>query len=498
MKNFKLFIDNQWLESSDGATFKSVNPANRQFVSELSAATAQDINKACKSSRTAFESGVWSKLDGDQRAEYMLKIASIIKRRAREFAEYEAMETGKPIFEAFNVDIPLSIRAFEYFANLAREVKGEVIPISGFPGRNIFNYVTYEPVGVVAVISPYNFPLHLMTRSLCPALAAGNTCICKASATTPTTAALLAEVIEEAGLPAGVINVVHGLGSVCGEVLASHKEVDIIAFTGSEEVGRKLLHYSANSEVIKKTVLELGGKGPFIVEPDSDIELATDCQIEGFTFNQGEVCCAMTRLILHEDIYDKFLEMLVMKAEALKMGDTMDESTRLGSLISEKHLENVDRYVKEAVSQGAKLICGGEKYMVPPCDRGSFYKPTVLANVNHDMKCCKEEVFGPVLVVTKYKDLEEAIDMANNTNFGLGANIFTKNLEKAYWAAKRLNAGTVWVNMSNMSMMSCPFGGNKNSGLGREYGTIGLHEYLKVKSNMWMMKNEGSPFLVGK
>lgn len=494
MKHFQLFINNQWIDAESGQTFKSVNPANKQYVAELSAASAKDVEKACTAARNAFESDVWSELGGDKRAEYMLKVAAIMKRRAREFAEYEAMETGKPISETINVDIPYSIWAFEYFANLAREVRGEVIPINGNPGRNIFNYVTHEPYGVVAVISPYNFPLHLMTRSLCPALAAGNTSVCKASATTPSTAALLAEVIEEAGFPVGVVNVIHGLGSVCGEALASNREVDIIAFTGSVEVGRKLMHYSADSPVMKKTLLELGGKGPSIVEPDCDMELATNAQLEGFTFNQGEVCCAMTRLLIHEDIYHEFLALLVKKANALKMGDTLDETTQLGSLISDKHLETVDRYVQEAVAAGAKVVCGGERYTAPPCDQGSYYKPTILVDVEPSMKCFREEIFGPVLVVKKYKTLEEAIALANDTDFGLGANIFTQDLKKAYWVARKINAGSIWVNMANGSMMSCPFGGTKNSGLGREYGVVGLHEYLKVKNNMWMMKNDGPTF----
>jgi len=494
MSTYKLFVNNEWVDSSDGKTFTSYDPSNGKEVSKFSSATAEDINRICDLSREVFESGVWSDMDPDDRADLMLKAAEIMKRRKRELAEYEAKETGKPISETFNVDIPYSIWAFEYFANLAREVKGEVIPISGHPGRNIFDFVTYEPYGVVTVISPNNFPLHLLTRSLCPALAAGNVCVCKASSTTPTTTAIMGEILIEAGFPAGVVNIVHGKGSVCGEALASHKEVDIVAFTGSEEVGRQLMRYSADSPVIKKTLLELGGKGPAIVEPDCDIEIATNAQLEGFTFNQGEVCCAMTRLFLHKDIYDEFLEMLVKKASKLKIGDTMDESTQMGSLISVSHLEKVDKYIKDAQAEGANLICGGERYMVPPCDKGAYYKPTILENVKPHSKCCREEVFGPVLVVKKYETLDEAIGYANDTDFGLGANIFTEDLKKAYWASKKINAGSIWVNMANGSQMPCPFGGNKNSGLGREYGTVGLHEYLKVKNNMWMMRSDGPTF----
>lgn len=495
MKKYKLLINNEWVDSSDGKTFITVNPANGEKVSEFSSATKEDIEKACMASREVFESGIWSNMDPDDRADLMLKAAEIMKRRKRELAEYETKETGKPIRETFNVDIPYSIWAFEYFANLAREVKGDVIPVSGMPGRNIFDFVTYEPYGVVAVISPHNFPLHLLTRSLCPALAAGNVCIGKASIATPTSTAILGEILVEAGFPAGVVNIVHGQGSVIGEALARHREVDIIAFTGSEAVGRKLMRYSSESPIIKKTLLELGGKGPAIVEPDCNLEVATNAQLEGFTFNQGEVCCAMTRLILHKDIYDEFLEMLVKKSEALAWGDPLDDATQIGCLINEDQLLKVDKYVQEAIADGARLICGGERYTEPPCDKGSFYKPTILEHTGAlETKCCVDEVFGPVLVVRKYESLEEAVELANKTDFGLGANIFTEDLKKAYWTSKKINAGSIWVNMANGSLMPCPFGGNKNSGIGREYGTYGLLEYLRAKNNMWMMKYEGPTF----
>jgi len=487
MKKFKLFIDNEWRDSSDGKTFKSFNKADGTEVNEFSQATVEDVDAACKAARKAFPA--WAELDGETRAEYLIKIAQIIKRRQREMAEFESMETGKPIRESYNFDIRVSAWAFEYFANLGKEIKGDVIPLvkGGDCNAGDFSFVTYEPYGVAAIIAPYNFPAHLMTRSLAPALAAGNTCVIKASSLTPTTAAILGEIFEEAGLPKGVVNVIHGQGSTVGNALVAHPDVEIVGFTGSEAVGRELLRISANAPIIKKCVLELGGKGPVIVEPDANLELATTAQINGFTFNQGEVCCAMTRAILHESIYDKYLSMLKEKCEAIKIGYPLNEDTQMGCLISESHLEKVDNYVKEAVAAGAKILCGGKRYTEGVCAKGPYYEPTVLTDITPDMRVWKEEVFGPVLCVTKYSDTEEAIAMANDTTFGLGSNIFTENLKKAYHMSKRINAGMVWVNMGNGMHMATPFGGNKNSGMGREYGTYGIHEYLRAKNNMWRM-----------
>lgn len=485
MKEYKLFINNEWVDAESGKTFETFTPYGNKPLARLASASKADVDKACKAARDAFESGVWSDLDADSRADFLMKAARILDRRLREFAEAETMDNGKPISESFDVDIPLCVWAFEYFANLSKEIKGDVIPISKSPG--VFDYVTYEPCGVVAVISPYNFPLHLLTRTLAPALAAGNTVVCKASSMTPITTSMLGEVFEEAGFPPGVVNIVSGPGSVTGEALAINREIDVIGFTGSETVGRRLMELSAQSEVIKKTVLELGGKGPFIVEPDANLEMALDALVFGFTFNQGEICCASTRLIIHEDIHDLFLEMLAKRLDQIKFGDIMDPETKMGCIINLKQLEIIDEVVKNAVKNGATLYYGGERYMEPPCDQGAFYRPTVLTDVENSMSCYKEEIFGPVLCVVKYKDLDDAIAEANNTDFGLGACIFTENLRNAFWASKKINAGTVWTNMTVASQMPTPFGGNKNSGLGREYGSYGLMEYMKIKNNMWNM-----------
>lgn len=487
MKKYKLFIDGKWVEALSGKTFCSYDKADGSVVNEFSQAGKEDVDLACRAARKAFDG--WSSMSGRTRAGYLIRIAEGIEKRRRELAEYESRETGKPIKDSYGFDIRVSAWAFEYFADLGKEIRGDVIPLveGGDCSKDDFSFATYEPFGVAAIIAPYNFPLHLMSRSLAPALAAGNTCVIKASSITPSTTAALGEIFEEAGLPAGVVNIIHGQGGLAGNAMVSHEEVDIIGFTGSEAVGRELMKLSADAPVIKKCILELGGKGPVIVEPDADLEIAADAQINGFTFNQGEVCCAMTRLIVHEDVKEEYLNILKTRCEQIQIGLPLDEETQMGCLISEKHLESVDSYVKEATEQGAELLCGGKRFSKGACAGGAYYEPTILTGIRSDMRIWKEEVFGPVLSVITYRDTKEALRLANDTRFGLGSNIFTRDLRKAYQMARKINAGMVWVNMGNGMHMAAPFGGNKNSGMGREYGSYGLHEYMKVKNNSWRM-----------
>lgn len=480
MQKFKFLINNEWVDASSGKTYQVLDPSKNEPIAEVALADKEDVDRAVKAAREAFNKGIWSELDGDKRAEYMLKAAELMRKRTKELAKWETLECGKPISESEDIDMPYSIRAMEYFANQAREIKGEVIPI---PGGYAFDYVTYEPYGVVGSIVPWNFPLHLATRTLCPAVATGNTVVLKPSSFTPITAILLGEIILEAGFPPGVVNIISGPGDTAGNAMLSHPDINMISFTGSLEVGRKVLEASAKPR-IKKVILELGGKGPFIAEADCNIDGAVNSLIVGFCLEQGEVCCASTRLFLHEKIYQEFMEKLTARAKSLKLGETMNPTTQMGALISRTQLEKVDNYVKEAIRDGAKLSCGGEKFDVPPFDKGNYYKPTILENVTNDMRCAQEEIFGPVLVVIKYQELEEAIKQANDTVYGLSATIWSENPRTLYWAAKKLDVGTVWMNTNVMSKIEAPYGGNKDSGLGREDGAIGLKEYLKVKNNI--------------
>ena len=488
----KLFIENKWVDAEGGATFDSVNPATGEKVAVLAKASAGDVDKAVKVAKKAFDSGVWSRMDPDKRANLMLKAADIMRRRFEELAEAEARDAGKPIREARLVDIPYSIRAMEYFANMAREIKGEVIPL---PGDQAFDWVSFEPYGVVAAITPWNFPLHLATRAICPAIATGNTVVAKASSLAPVTPMLLGEIFLEAGFPPGVVNILSGPGGTTGDALAGHEDVRMITFTGSVQIGRRVMEQAAQSPIIKKVLLELGGKGPFIAEADCDLDAAVNSLIPGFCLVEGQVCCASTRLYLHNDIYDQFMENLVRKVSSLRMGDIMDPETQIGSMIGQKELQSVDAYVKAAVEAGAKLACGGEQVTTPPCDKGSFYQPTILEVDSNDLACVREEIFGPVLTVMRYHSLDEAIALANDTEYGLGATVWSSNPRTLFRAAKEIDAGMVWLNTNVMSKIEAPYGGNKNSGLGREDGTIGLKEYVKAKNNvLYLGKPEDDNF----
>ena len=478
MIKLKLFINNEWVDSSDGNSFESKDPSKNEVIATISSATKDDVDKAVKAARDALPS--WSGLDCNERADLMIKAANIIRRRKKELAKWEAMDVGKPILEAEDGDMYMAIKAMEHFANLSRCLKGSVIPL---PGNKEFDYETYEPYGVVGAIVPWNFPIHIGTRAICPALAAGNTVVLKPSTLAPITCTILGEIFIEAGFPKGVLNIINGSGSVAGKAIIYNSDIDMISFTGSTKIGREVLKASSETN-LKKVILELGGKGPFIAEVDCNVDQAVNSVIIGFCYMQGEVCCASTRLYIHQNIYNGFIEKLVSRCNDIKIGPTLDPETQMGSLINEEQLVIVDNFVKEAIKDGARLLCGGERYDIPPCDKGNFYKPTVLEVKDNDLKCVQEEIFGPVLVVRKYKNLDEAIKLANDSKYALGASIWSEDTKKLYWSAKKLNAGIVWMNTNLESKIEASYGGNKLSGVGREGGLVGLMEYLKVKNNV--------------
>ena len=390
MIKLKLFINNEWVEAENKEVFLSYNPATGEPIAELAKATKNDVDKAIAAAKSAFNSGVWSDLDPEERFEYMTRAADILKKRLKEFALIESKDTGKTLRETMEIDIPYSIRAFTYHAKAICNIKGEV---NNIPGKNSFNYVTFEPYGVAGVIAPWNFPLHLFTRGGCPALAAGNCLVVKASSLTPVTTQMMGEVFLEAGFPAGVVNIVSGPGSIVGEAIMSNENVEVVSFTGSEAVGRSLLMQSAKSKIIKKLILELGGKSPIIVHEDCNIEAAANSVLVGFLLTQGEVCSASTRLILHEKIYDVFIEKLVSKIDKMKIGDPMSPDTHIGSLIDANQVKIVDGYVKRAIEQGAELYCGGKPYTEGECEKGNYYMPTLLGATNQ-FECAREEIFG--------------------------------------------------------------------------------------------------------
>jgi len=480
MKTLKLFIDNQWCDSDKGKTFDLTNPANGQVIASVVDATAADVDRAVAVATRTFNSGVWSKMLPDDRARIMLEVARLLGERALEFAQLECQDSGKPIGETTAIDIPSSMRALAYFANIAREIKGEVIPIQG---HDIFDFQTYEPYGVVAAITPWNFPLRLFTRAISPALAAGNCVVAKTSPLTPLTSGMLGQLFLEAGMPAGVINIIHGSAEP-GQALVSHPDVHMITFTGSEKVGRSIMQASAQSKVIKKMILELGGKGAFVADADCDIDAAVNSVLVGFCLTQGQVCCASTRLYLHQDIYEPFMKLLIERAQKIKIGDPMDPQTQFGTLMNQTQLDNIDQAIHQAVNDGARLVTGGKRLIKPPLDKGFFYPPTILEVDDNALDCVQQEIFGPVLTVKRIASLDEGVDLANDSCYALSAAIWCRDIKKLFKAARRLDAGTVWMNMNLMSTMEAPFGGSKNSGLGREYGTMGLREYMKVKNQM--------------
>jgi len=478
IKKYKLFINNKWVDAENGESFISNNPANGKPLAELALADKKDVDKAVAAARSASKD--WSKTDGDYRAELMMRALGIMKKRHKELTHWEAEDTGKPISETMDVDIPYACRAMEYFSNLARQIRGSVIPL---PGDDALCYETWEPYGVVGSIIPWNFPLHIATRTICPAISTGNTVILKASSQAPISCTLLGEIFLEAGYPPGVLNILSGSGSITGESMLVHPDIDLISFTGSTKIGRRCLKASAESN-LKKVLLELGGKGPFIAEADCRLDQAVNSLIVGFCFMQGEVCCASTRAYIHSDIYDEFVDKLIRRCNGIKMGDIMDPSTQLGSLIDENQLNTVDGYVSRAVSDGANLLCGGERYTIPPCDKGFFYKPTVLEIKDNSLECVQEEIFGPVCTVMKYDCLEEALMLANDSVYGLGATIWSEDSRNLYKASKSFNAGIIWMNTNVMSKIEASYGGNKMSGVGREGGVVGIMEYLKCKNNV--------------
>ena len=489
MKQFKLFINNEWVDAEGGKTFVSKNPCTGEEIAELAYASAADTQKAIAAAKAAFPK--WAALDVETRGKYLHKIADILESRMEEFARWEAMDTGKPIRETRSIDIPLAVRAFNFHADNMKALNGKVIPV---PGQPLFDYTSYEPYGVVGSIAPWNFPLHLLTRSIGAALAAGNTVVCKAATLTPITSQLLGEVFIEAGVPAGVYNIISGSGGVVGEELLASDDVAMVALTGSEAVGRRLMAASSEAKHIKPLSLELGGKSPIIVEPDCDMNGALNSVILGFCMNQGEVCVSTSRLLLADEIYDEFMEKLVSRVQRIRIGDSEIARTQMGSLISPEHRETVHGFVERAIAAGGKLRCGGKMLTEAPYDKGSYYAPTIIENVTPDMELFQEEVFGPVLAVTRYKTLDEAIELANATRFALGAAVFTEDIRKMYWTAEKIDAGTVWMNCATKSNIETPFGGNRNSGLGREDGVEGLLEYLKVKNHIWYMGGEYDNF----
>jgi len=478
-RRYQLFIDGQWVDAESGKTFATPNPATGETLAEVAEGDKADIDKAVAAARRAYE-GKWSRLSARDRGRLMYKLAQLIEAKAPELAALETADNGKPIRESSYVDIPQVIENFEYFAGYATKIEGETIPVPG----QMFNYTLREPLGVCGQIIPWNFPLLMAAWKLAPALAAGNTIVLKPAEQTPVTAMELGKLIQEAGFPDGVVNIVPGYGETAGAALASHPGIDKIAFTGSTEVGKIIARTAA--ENLTKVSLELGGKAPNIVFADADIEQAVNGAMMGIFFNQGQVCCAGSRLFLDARIKDEFLERFKERAGRVKVGDPMDKATQMGPQVSEEQLNRIKGYVDIARSEGATVLTGGESPQLEGNFRGGyFFQPTVFSEVQNTMRVAQEEIFGPVASAITFTDEKELIRLANDTIFGLSAGIWTKDITRAHRFAKEIHAGTVWINTFNMFNAASPFGGFKQSGYGREMGKHALELYTHIKS-VWV------------
>jgi len=469
----KLLINNQWTDSASGKKFPTVNPSTGEVICEVAEADAPDVDRAVKAARDAFDRGPWRKMSAAERGRLLNKLADLIERHADELARLESLDNGKPYSVAAAADLPLTIACYRYYAGWADKVQGRTIPIQG----DYFCYTRHEPVGVVGQIIPWNFPLLMQAWKLGPALATGNTVVMKPAEQTPLTALRVGELILEAGFPAGVVNLLPGYGPTAGATIARHMDVDKVAFTGSTEVGHLIMEASAKSN-LKRVTLELGGKSPNIVFADADMDQAIEGAHFALFFNQGQCCCAGSRLFVEEKAYDEFVERSAARARKRTVGDPFDARTEQGPQVDHDQYAKVMHYIDSGKKEGARLVCGGNRVG----DRGYFIQPTVFADVKDDMTIAREEIFGPVMSIIKFRDLDDVVQRANRTEYGLAAAVWTKDITKAHAIANNVRAGTVWINCYDVFDAAAPFGGFKRSGIGRELGEYGLHQYTELKT----------------
>ena len=475
----KALINGVWQDAQSGGTFEVVNPANGEVIARVAACEKADVHLAVLAARKAFDEGPWRRMSAADRGKILWRIGDLIEKYNEDLSQLESLDNGKPIAVARAADVALSADLFRYMAGWATKIEGESISLSVpyTPGAEYHAYTRKEPIGVVGQIIPWNFPLLMAAWKLGPALATGCTVVLKVAEETPLSGLLLAEICQEAGLPDGVLNLLTGFGETCGAPLVAHPMVDKIAFTGSTEVGKLIVKAAAHD--LKKLTLELGGKSPNIVLNDADLDIAVPGAASATFFNQGQVCCAGSRLFVQDKVYDKVVEGIAKIGREIKIGPGLDPATEMGPLVSQVQFDRVSGFLRSGHEEGARAVCGGKR----SGDKGYFVEPTLLVDTHEQMKVYKEEILGPVLTVTPFKEVDDdLIRRANDTVYGLAAGIYTTNLSSAHRIAARIRAGTVWVNCYNIFDAALPFGGYKQSGWGREMGHEVLKNYLETKS----------------
>lgn len=471
----RLYIDGEFVPAAEGETFDTINPANEEVLASVARGKAEDVDRAVSTARDAFHSESWFGMDASKRGQLLYRMAELVEKNREAFAVLDTLDNGKPIEEVKRVDLPAAIDCLRYYAGWADKIEGDVIPVNG----PFLTYTLPQPIGVAGQIIPWNFPLMMAVWKIAPALACGCTVVLKPAEQTPLSILYLAKLSQEIDLPPGVFNVVTGFGEEAGAALTAHPGVDKIAFTGSPEVGQEIMRTASRN--FTPVSLELGGKSPNIIFSDSDLDPATTMAARGIYFNQGEVCSAGSRVLVQQDTYDSFLEKLQDEADKLQVGDPTNSDTTLGALVSEEQFEKVKKYVDIGKEEGASVVREGG----PVDEDGYFFEPTIFADVDNSMRIAQDEIFGPVVSVIPFKDSEEAIEIANDTRYGLAAGIWTNDVSRAHKLARRIRAGTVWINTYGPTDSRSPWGGYKESGFGRELGKKALDLYTETQS-IWV------------
>uniref|UniRef100_A0A8C9TZD7 Aldehyde dehydrogenase 1 family, member A2 n=1 Tax=Scleropages formosus TaxID=113540 RepID=A0A8C9TZD7_SCLFO len=468
--NISIFINNEWQNSVSGKVFPVYNPSNGEKICEVQEADKADVDKAVQAARLAFSLGsVWRTMDASERGRLLSRLADLVERDRTYLATLESLDSGKPFLSAFYVDLLGTIKTLRYFAGWADKIHGITIPMDG----DYFSFTRNEPIGVCGQIIPWNFPLLMTAWKLAPALCCGNTVVLKPAEQTPLSCLYMGSLIKEAGFPPGVVNILPGFGPTAGAAIASHMGIDKVAFTGSTEVG-KLIQEAAGRSNLKRVTLELGGKNPNIIFADADLDIAVEQAHQGVFFNNGQCCTSGSRVYVEEPIYEEFVRRSVERTKRRVVGSPFDPTTEQGPQV----MTGAKKFIQSGINEGARLECGGKALGL----KGFFIEPTIFSNVSDDMRIAKEEIFGPVQQIMKFKTIEEVIERANNSDYGLTAGVFTKDINKAMTVSTAMQAGTVWINCYNALSSQCPFGGFKMSGNGREMGEYGLREYSETKT----------------